>query len=48
MGDWGVRAHESDRGLDYLSLIKNEILKPNDYRQFDIPVILEHLKNRAV
>ena len=48
MGSWGVKAHESDRGLDYLGLIRDEILKPSDYSQFDVTVVLEHLKNHII
>ena len=48
MGSWGVKAHESDKGLDYLGLAQNAVLKPKDYKQFDIAAVLDYLKNYII
>ena len=48
MGSWGLRVHKSDRGLDYLGLVKITILKQHGCRFFDVPVIMEHLKNHII
>ena len=48
VGSWGVKANESDIGLDYLGLVHAAILKPNDYKQFDVVAVLEYLKSHII
>ena len=44
MGSWGVKATESDRGLDMLSIIEKEHLRKNGYQYLDVAKALELIK----
>jgi len=48
MGTWGVKAHECDRACDYLIDIEEKILKPIDFKCFDVNFILEFMKNQIM
>ena len=48
MGSWGVRARESDYGLDLLARIETEHLKPIEFKHFDVKGIMEFCKNHII
>ena len=43
MGSWGVKARESDHGLDSLAYIETMVLRPIDFKHFDVRAILDFL-----
>ena len=45
MGWWGVKAHESDRGLDLLWVVKDSYLCEREFKHFNIKEVVELLKN---
>ena len=45
MGSWGVKARESDHGLDSLAYIETMVLRPIDFKHFDVRAILDFLES---
>ena len=48
MGSWGVRAHESDYGLNLLIVAENSYLRGVKYKTFHIKHILEILRSNII
>jgi len=47
-GSWGVKAMESDTGLDYLLCIQNELLLREEYEYFHVKAVVYLLKYKAI
>jgi len=48
MGAWGVTARESDYGLDTLTRIEMDYLKPIDFKHFDVKGVMEFCRNHII
>ena len=48
MGSWGVKAHESDYGLDLLIVADNSYLRGVKYKTFHVKHILEILRSSII
>ena len=48
MGSWGVRAHESDCGLDLLAVAENRILRGIKFKTFHVRHITELLRAHLI
>jgi len=48
VGSWGVKARQSDYGLDMLALIETNYLKPIDFKCFDVKGIMDFCKQHII
>jgi hypothetical protein len=48
MGSWGVKATESDYGLNMLAIVSDKLLSKDGYKRFNVKDALELLKEHVI